>query len=161
MDFFIPKPFRIEALRKLMELFLRRTRPGLAVHSGPAIDPPDHVDVVDFERMTREFGGHPEVARKALRRFMAAGEDYYLKPLELALSAGDSARLHEAAHKLKGAAGCIRAGRLVRAADDVMRAVKAEDHVGIRSGLDALSGEMARCHRIIRGLLARDTAHSA
>ena len=103
-DGFLPKPFDLEALVKLLA---GRPLPDAPLNPS-RLDP--HEPIISPETLAQFRGMMPEVAVREIYAAVVADLDKRMQALELAVATGDDAEVRRIGHAVKG--GCGMAGAL-------------------------------------------------
>ncbi len=103
-DGFLPKPFDLEALVKLLA---GRPLPDAPLNPS-RLDP--HEPIISPETLAQFRGMMPEVAVREIYAAVVADLDKRMQALELAVATGDDAEVRRIGHAIKG--GCGMAGAL-------------------------------------------------
>ena len=138
MDAYLAKPVTMDRLRATLERWLAVGAASKDTSDGgqPALP-----DALDRDVLIAWLGDDQEAIDGLLRKFRKTAIEAE-REIEAAFRSGDLAVLAAAAHKLKGAAHTIGAGRLGTAAGDLEQGGKTGDRVRCRDGLGALATEM-------------------
>lgn len=130
MDGYLTKPLTLDRLRDTVERWLGTEAEAI----GPTLDAESAGRPIDRSVVAQMFGDNPAMIDRVLMRFAESGGRLVA---EIGEAAGDSRRVADLAHKLKGAAraaGAVRLGDLAAALEQS----------GDNADIAALAGEWRR-----------------
>ena len=138
MDGYLAKPVTMDRLRATLERWLAVETPSPSAQDGGKVAASD---AIDREVLIAWLGDDREAIDGLLRKFRKTAVEAE-REIEAAFKAGNLATLAAAAHKLKGAAHTIGAGRLGTAAGVLEQGGRTGDRIRCRDGLGALATEV-------------------
>ena len=135
---YLAKPVSMDRLRATLERWLAVASPSLG--AGKAASAPAAA-AIDRGVLVAWLGDDHDAIDGLLRKFRKTAVDAE-RGITTALRTGDLAVLAAAAHKLKGAANTVGAGRLGTAAGMLEQGGRAGDRTLCQNGLGTLATEM-------------------
>jgi signal transduction histidine kinase/DNA-binding response OmpR family regulator len=138
MDAYLAKPVSMDRLRSTLERWLSVDADQARAR---ATGETRRQAAIDRDVLAAWLGDDQAEIDGLLRKFRTTAVDAE-REITAAFRVGDLAVLAAAAHKLKGAAHTVGAGRLGQAAGGLEQAGKAGDRIKCRDGLGALASEL-------------------
>jgi HPt (histidine-containing phosphotransfer) domain-containing protein len=157
MDDYLSKPFTLDQLRAVLERWLSpaaagearpsasttswssTTRPGVASDPGATGHAPLDVATVDGLRALQR-PGQPDVLGRVMRAYLSSAPGL-LKALRIAVTQGDAAAAHQAAHGLKSSSANIGALHLASLCRELESAARAGTLDGAGQMVPAIEAE--------------------
>ncbi len=123
MDDFISKPIDVNALRRVLKRYSRKTStaPPMVVQNCHESD--TDPEVFDREALLRQVQGDTEFLREITRSFFEH-VDEQMEDIRKALAENSAINLYEATHRLKGGLGGLQARRAFNAAGELEAAAR-------------------------------------
>ncbi|NIA15412.1 MAG: response regulator [Nitrospiraceae bacterium] len=108
MDDYLCKPISLDALRQVLERFLRAEHEGQGTHETPGAPENTAAQICDLTRLREITGGDPDIEREIIEAYLKDAQAC-LADLGTAARRGDAEQLERLAHTLKGSSASIGA----------------------------------------------------
>ena len=151
MDAYLSKPVALDRLRATLQRWMPAAEP-VAAKSAVSATATGGSPILDRSTLSAWMGDDHKAIRSLLDKFLATAREVR-DDIERAMAAGDLASVAAAAHKLKGAALAIGAGRVADVALALETAGRTADRAGCEDALGPLASETRLVAAEIEGVV--------